>query len=141
MERESELTRLSERMTTTTIGVITFTIPGRAPAACSPNSRVNWRVRHADGKEYGDTVFLLAWEAKPPGWEPLERAEVTVTQRAVKLRDGDNLLTSFKFGLDAIVRAGILIDDKPSCVEIITVKHQKVRRKCDEEVHVRVVKL
>ena len=122
--------------------IIEFTVPGRAPATMSPNARKSWHQKHAAGTEYGDLVFCAAWCSIPSGFgHAWQRARVTVTQCAVRLRDGDNFLSSFKAGLDAIVRAGILMDDKPSCVEVITVKHQKVKHESEEKVVVRVERL
>lgn len=128
--------------------VITFSIPGRAPAAMSGNSRVHWREKHAVSAEYGESTWIAIMAMEASGGplirldeEPWQRAHVTVTQKAVRLRDGDNFLASFKPGLDAIVRAGIIADDKPSCVEIITVKHVKVKHESEEEVVVRIERL
>jgi len=117
-------------------------VPGLTPKSTNPNGRAHYFQKHADGKAYGETVYLIAsgytrWKLGHP-WE---RAHVTLTQKAVKLRDGDNFLASFKPGLDAIVRAGILVDDKPSCVEIITVQHEKVAHKADECVEVLIERL
>lgn len=121
---------------------ITFSIPGRAPAATSPNSRTHWRSKHADGADYGKAVFF-SMIAKQEAWDaaiPWQRAHVTVTQRAVRLRDHDNFIASFKPGLDAIVRAGIIADDKPSVIDL-TVKAEKVKHERDEEVLVRIERL
>lgn len=125
--------------------VVEFTIPGRAPQAMSPNARAHWtakRGRASEGQRYREDALLIIQSAKPARFgSPWQRAHMTVTQRAVRLRDGDNFLASFKPGLDAIVRAGVLADDKPSCVEIITVKHEKVKHEREEEVVVCIQKL
>ena len=119
--------------------MIAFSIPGRAPATSSPNSRVNWRVRHAAGKEYAELVTLLAQSAKPPGWGlgSHARAVVTFTQYAVRLRDHDNFAASMKPALDAIVRAGILSDDNPGVIDLV-LKAVKVSKTTDERVEVTI---
>lgn len=107
---------------------IILTIPGRAPASTSPNSRKHWHVKHADGKEYGELVLLIALSNKPDKHEAWTRAHLTLTQYAVRLRDHDNFATSFKPGLDALVRAGLVTDDRPSVMDLslraVKVKHE-----------------
>lgn len=117
---------------------IAFTIPGRAPAATNPNSRVHWRQKHADGKAYGETVYLLAQSAKPPGFgSPWQRAVVTMTQYAVRVRDHDNMAASMKPGLDALTRAGIISDDNPTVIDLV-LKAVKVAHERDERVEIRI---
>ena len=132
-----------ERMTTTTptIDVIEFSIPGRAPATMSPNARKSWHQKHADGSEYGVAVKFIAQVETPVRTGlPWARAHVTLTQKAVRLRDHDNFAASFKPGLDAIVRAGIIIDDKPSVIDL-SLRAEKVRHERDECVHVRIERI
>jgi hypothetical protein len=123
-------------MTTPTLDVIEFSIPGRAPATMSPNARKSWHQKHADGSEYMQTVMLMAQAARTES-EPWKRAHVTVTQRAVRLRDHDNFAASFKPGLDGLVRAGIIADDKPSVIDL-SLRAEKVQHERDECVLVRI---
>lgn len=112
---------------------VSFTVPGRAPAATSPNGRVHYLTRHVEGKAYGEAVYLIAscdYGVERAAWE---RAVVTLTQRAVRLRDHDNFAASFKPGLDAIVRAGIILDDKPQVIDLV-LKAEKVGHQNEEEV-------
>lgn len=111
--------------------MLEFTIPGRAPAETNPNSRPHWATTYAAKSEYGFIVETLANMTKRRGHEPWERAVVTVTQRAVRLRDHDNFAASFKPGLDAIVRAGIIADDNPGCIDLV-LRAEKVAHKADE---------
>ena len=116
--------------------VLEFEVPGRAPATSSPNARINWRVKFAEGREFGALVQVLA-QLAGTGAGPYTRAHVTVTQRAMRLRDHDNFIASFKPGLDAIVRAGIILDDNPGCIDL-TIRAEKVAHRADESVRVRV---
>ena len=109
--------------------MIQFTVPGRVPAATSPNARTGWQKRHSEGNAYGMAIGLIARLCAPDA--AFSRAHVTVTQRAVRLRDHDNFIASFKPGLDAIVRAGIILDDNPSVIDL-TVKAEKCAKKADE---------
>ena len=126
--------------TTPTLDILEFSIPGRAPATMSPNARKSWHQKHADGSAYMVAAYLLAWQVKPVRGDcPWKRAHVTVTQRAVRLRDHDNFAASFKPGLDAIVRAGIIADDKPSVIDL-SLRAEKVQHEADECVLVRIEK-
>lgn len=118
---------------------IEFVVPGRAPASSSPNSRIDWRGRHSAAKDYAETVTLIAMLNRTMGQRTWQRATVTLTQRAVRLRDHDNFAASFKPGLDAIVRAGIIADDNPDCIDLV-LRAEKVKTKRDEEVVVTITK-
>ncbi len=119
-------------------GRIEFTIPGRAPAATSPNARVSYWERHSEGNAYGMAVGLIARLCAPDA--AYSRAHVTVTQMAVRLRDADNFIASFKPGLDAIVRAGIITDDNPAVIDL-TIRARRVKHKADECVGVTIERL
>lgn len=141
---------------------IEFTVPGLAPASWSGNSRAHWRKRHADGDEYAEWVWCagnpvinryLVSEVNGVGvgiWLPLSpsatmpwaRARLTLVQRAVRPRDVDNFLSSFKPGLDALTTKGkralgIVLDDTPECLSV-EVRTERVSKKADECVLVRV---
>ena len=51
---------------------------------------------------------------RPP--EPLKRAKVTYIRRSSAEPDFTNLAASFKHPEDGLVRAGIILDDKPSVI-------------------------
>lgn len=122
--------------------VIRFSIPGLAPKSTSPNGRAHYLRKHADGKAYGETVFLIAQSAKPAWWpsQGQERALVTLTQKANRLRDHDNFAASFKPGLDAIVRAGIIADDKPSVIDL-SLRAVRVKTRDEECVEVSIAQM
>lgn len=46
--------------------------------------------------------------------EPLKKSEVIITRCSSREPDLDNLYASLKAPLDALVKSGIIIDDKPS---------------------------
>ena len=85
-------------------------------AALSPNARVDWHVHAAAKSAYKNSCYLLARNARQlaPGPWPM-RPPVTVLITFVlpdkRRRDFDNLLASFKSGLDGIVEAGVIEDD------------------------------
>ncbi len=44
------------------------------------------------------------------------QVRITYTRRAKKKMDWDNCMSSLKHGLDALVKAGIIIDDSPKSI-------------------------
>lgn len=67
-----------------------------------------------------------AWESKVCGavlmalgrWpeKPLERAQVKITRCSSSEPDFDGLVQGGKFLLDGLVKAGVLVDDRPSVI-------------------------
>ena len=144
---------------------VSFTVPGLAPASWSGNSRAHWSKRHRDADEYAELVWLAGHGALYPGhrskaperlfydWRnqqtvtgtavsprvvfiPWPRAHLTLVQRAVRPRDHDNFLASFKPGLDTLTTKGkrplgIILDDTPECLSI-EVRTERVKHKRDE---------
>lgn len=62
---------------------------------------------------------------RPP--MPLEKAELVLTRHSSVEPDLDNLYSSFKFVIDALVHTGIIEDDKPSKIDL-KCKWQKAKR-------------
>lgn len=93
-------------------------VPFLPPAEYSPNSRSFWAEQYQAGKEYHDAVFYYCVSSRNTGYRsggayPFLRAKLTLTfvfpqQRR---RDAYNLLARFKPGLDAVVDAGLILDD------------------------------
>ena len=94
---------------------ITITVHQLPPQECSPNSRVHWAVRKiaSDCYEAEVDVFAIQARNKDPRSYPLDKAIVTLTLVVAdkRRRDLDNFWTRFKPGMDALVRAGVLVDD------------------------------
>ena len=74
--------------------------------------------------------FTLYWDA------PMEKAKILFIRRSTREPDYDGLTGSFKFVLDGLVKAGVLIDDKPSVVDV-TYKWEKSKR-VDQGIFVQV---
>jgi len=95
------------------------------PASSSPNWRGFWPERHKGAKIYHDAVFYCCVDARNRGYRegmsfPFAKARLSLTfvfpeQRR---RDRDNMLSRAKPGLDAIVDAGLLLDDDSEHLEI-----------------------
>jgi len=87
------------------------------PTGLSPNDREDWHVKAKIAKQYRYDCKIDSLHAK--SFVPLkdlptgEHMAVTITfiLTSKRRRDFDNLIASFKAGMDGIVDAGILEDD------------------------------
>ena len=123
--------------------VIEFFVCGLPPQSTSPNGRASWHKRHRDGDEYAARVWTAdRCAGVRDEQEPWERAHLTLTQHAIRLRDHDNFYASFKPGQDTLTTKGkrplgIVVDDTPECLSV-TLLAQRVYTKADEGVHIRL---
>ena len=95
------------------------------PVTSSPNWRGHWAPQRKGARVYHNAVFYCCVDARNRGYRegmsfPFTKARLNLTfvfpeQRR---RDRDNLLARFKPGLDAIVDAGLLLDDDAKHLEI-----------------------
>jgi len=109
-------------------GALVIHVSQLPPASNSPNARVHWAVRKRDADEYAEAVYYECVNLRNhlgPEFTPLYRARVDLTFifRLFRRRDPDNLLARFKAGLDAIVKAGLLFDDR---ADLITLGRPKI---------------
>jgi len=95
------------------------------PVEYSPNWRGHWTDRHKAGKVYHDAAYYCCVDARNRGYRegmsfPFTKArlDLTFVFPEYRRRDWDNLLSQFKPGLDAIVDAGLLLDDDAKHLEI-----------------------
>jgi len=95
------------------------------PVSSSPNWRGFWPERHKAGKVYHAAVFYCCVDARNRGYRegmsfPFTKARLNLTFvfAEQRRRDRDNLLATFKPGLDAIVDAGLLLDDDSEHLDI-----------------------
>ena len=83
-----------------------------------PNARSQksfWRL-HNEKKNWLKYLFDLA-DKRPK--EPLKKVEVIITRYSSRECDLDNLYSSLKAPLDALVKAGFIFDDRPSIITLI----------------------
>lgn len=95
------------------------------PVSSSPNWRGHWVEKYKDSRVYHDAVFYCCVDARNRSY--LQRISFPFTKARLDLtfifaeqrrRDRDNLLAGFKPGLDAIVHAGLLLDDDSEHLQI-----------------------
>jgi len=87
----------------------------------SPNAigRSHWTIQAKNKKEWGEKIEWLAKVIKPP--RPYLRASVhfSICVGDKRRHDPDNLLASVcKPSMDALVRAGVLVDDSIDNIEL-----------------------
>ena len=95
------------------------------PVSSSPNWRGHWGEKYTSAKVYHNAVFYCCVGARNKaslrGMEfPFIKARLNLTFIFLeqRRRDRDNLIARFKPGLDAIVDAGLLLDDDAEHLEI-----------------------
>ena len=95
------------------------------PASSNPNWTGHWTERYQEARVYHDAVFYSCVDARNRAY--LEGMSFPFVKATLKLtlvfaeqrrRDMNNFLASFKPGLDAIVDAGLCIDDSAEFLQI-----------------------
>jgi Holliday junction resolvase RusA-like endonuclease len=115
------------------MNVIDFTIPalpktpnsiGKASIWHSVNERKKWR-----GLVKGHFLFFYSRDALTKGIQlPFKRALLILTRCSSREPDVDNLYASFKYVIDGLKYNGIILDDKPSVIDL-RCKWEKVKNK------------
>ena len=100
-------------------------VPQLPPASASPNSRAHWRTKAMFATQYQSDVHLMVLDTFGVGNVPIaegkRRLDLTFIFRYPNRRDEDNLRARFKSGLDALVKARLLVDDDPMFLETGTI--------------------
>ena len=99
--------------------VIRIEVPALPGRELSPNARVHWRVRNKAKVAYQFEIAAVLSECKdlPAGLTKVW-INLTFIFPTKRMRDADNLVSSFKGGLDLLVSRGILVDDNIENVRI-----------------------
>ncbi len=77
--------------------------------------------RYQTWRQLAETEILACLSSTDRAALPIQRAEVQITLKGKHRGDGDNLAGSC---LDALVAAGVLLDDRISCVPRLVIEHQ-----------------
>lgn len=99
----------------------TITLPGLPDPNLSPNSRVSWAVRYRATLVAKDEVVALVREQ---GWfrAPIQGKvvlKITWCPADRRRRDYDNLVGAMKPYIDALVVAGVLVDDNAGRLSLV----------------------
>lgn len=100
-------------------------VPQLPPFSSSPNWRGNWRGKYKDSRVYHDAVYYCCVDSRNRALAEgvalpfiKARLDLTFVFKEYRRRDLDNTLSRAKPGIDAIVAAGLLIDDDSERLEI-----------------------
>ena len=93
-------------------------VPQLPPESSSPNWHSHWAESYKEARVYHNAVFYCCVDARNRAYLegvsfPFSKAKLKITFifAEVRRRDVDNLLARFKPGQDAIVDAGLVLDD------------------------------
>lgn len=103
---------------------MTIHIPHLAPGLNGKRGliRMHWSERKSLTRLW--TTLVRASVMTPPR---LTSCDLTYTRHTTRLMDWDNLAGSCKIPLDALVHAGILVDDAPEVIRTLTVRQERVK--------------
>lgn len=86
-----------------------ITIPG-LPKTTNGSARAHWRRLQQQAKTWQRATLLAIGSQRPIA--PLKRARLVLTRHSSKRPDHDGLVSSWKHVQDALIKAGIIVDDK-----------------------------
>jgi len=81
-----------------------------------PNSllRKHWAIITKEKNKWHTYVKLSLGINRPKA--PLKKAKLTLTRYSMRAPDYDGLVGSFKYVVDGLVKAGVIVDDKVSVI-------------------------
>ena len=91
----------------------------------TPSNNVIMRMHHRERTKQHQRIawaILAAVGSRRPMYE---RCRVIVTRYAPRQLDFDNMGGGLKFLMDGMVKAGLIVDDSPKCVESLELKQVK----------------
>ncbi|MGZ3796482.1 MAG: hypothetical protein ACXVB1_08960 [Pseudobdellovibrionaceae bacterium] len=88
--------------------ILSFFIPS-LPATPNQLLRRHWSIVMKEKKKWHGLVGLCSMKYQG---QPLEKAKLKLTRCSTRQPDFDGLTGSFKFIVDALVKAKVIIDDK-----------------------------
>ena len=95
--------------------ILTITIDRLAPGPNGPKGlhRMHWATK----KHHRDVWTALIRSARPANWKPVT-GHVKITRQSYQEMDPDNLKAACKIPLDALTRAGVIVDDSPKHITL-----------------------
>src|SRR5690349_10526922 len=87
---------------------------------------IHWHKKTQKRKHWLWLVRAARLEAKIFPTAPLQKAKVTITRHGRRICDDDNCIGGYKMLIDSLVREGILADDSPDHITLVS--HQKVSK-------------
>ncbi len=90
---------------------LSFTI-NRLPKTINAIGRKHWAIKARETKDFHFLVADAVRDRKPT--LPLQKARLVLTRHSASEPDFDGLVSGFKHTIDGLVKAGVLINDKPT---------------------------
>jgi Holliday junction resolvase RusA-like endonuclease len=97
------------------------------PKTVNELGRKHWAVKVKHNRKWQEEIFYALQKKERPE-KPLEKVVLQFTRYSSMEPDFDNLVNSFKPIMDALVKAKIIKDDKPSIVGNPTYGWQKCKK-------------
>ena len=94
------------------------------PRERRPNSRAPWQAKMkpaAAEREAGQFHARANWDG-----EPMDCAELIVAVRHTRRLDLDNVLASLKPFIDGLIDGGVVVDDGPDAIAVMTIQWQGI---------------
>lgn len=85
------------------------------PKMTNSFNRAHWTHRHKESIKWKRNISSLCAQFQIAGMG-LEKADLTLTRHSSKEPDMDGLVSGFKYVIDGLVKAGVIVDDKPSVI-------------------------
>lgn len=93
-------------------------------------SQKHWSKRYDLANSWKTTIF---WECKEQGLQPVKTYPITLKITSNQRCDLDNLCV--KLVIDGLKLAGIIDDDDPKHIDMITIIHDKTQKFTTVEIH------
>lgn len=105
-----------------------------------PNAlyRRHWSVVMKESKKWQRLISEQLLINRVAFKEPLKKAKLTITRFSVREPDFDNLVSSGKFVIDALVKNNVLVDDKVSIIGESKYLWQKATRLKDQKIKLQI---
>ncbi len=103
---------------------IEFELPGLPP--CTNGSHGHWSTKAKSNRTWRAASRLVAIAFRPV--KPFEKCAVTFVRCSTSEPDFDNLVISGKPIIDGLKDAGIIVDDKSSCIVERTYSWEPAKR-------------
>lgn len=88
--------------------------------------RRHWSLLTKEKNKCHNAVLIAIGPNKPD--KPLQKAELHLTRCSSSMPDYDGLVSSFKYIIDGLVKAGVIVDDKPAIIGYPTYEWEKANR-------------
>lgn len=94
---------------------IEFELSG-LPKSTNGLMSAHWSVKHKMTREWTERVHYVLQVGGLMPKSPFNKATLTLTRFSSSEPDFDGLVSSFKWIVDALIKCGVIVNDKPSVI-------------------------